>query len=316
MMATVVAHRATSLRRGLEILLALGDDEAAAASGLSVTRLAELTGYDKSQVSRACAALAESGLIERSTQSRRYRLGWRMFALAARAGQRELLDAAPRALDTLVGKLGETAHVTVRQGTQALSLLSRAPSASVMASGWTGRTVALTCTSSGRALLLDHDLAALRALLSDADFSRSGPNGPRDVSELHARIEAARAAGWAAADEELEVGLVGVAAPIRDFTGQIVAALHVSGPKFRLGQPGHLDQAGKEVRRVADSISTTLGCARRRASRAGDAVSSRTIATKVNGRDQSGSPRALQEEMVSSGLPTSSSGLPTSERKL
>jgi IclR family KDG regulon transcriptional repressor len=256
-MSSVVAHRATNLRRGLEILLALGEEEAVAGDGLGVTRIARLTGAEKSQVSRACAALADLGLIDRNAETRRYRLGWRLFTLAARAGDRGLLDAAPAALDGLVRELSETAHLTVRQHRQALTLLSQSPPSSVAATGWTGRTVPLTCTSSGRALLFDNELPALQALLSDDDFGHSGPNGPRDVGELFGRIEAARARGWAIADEEFEVGLVGAASPIRDFTGRIVAAVNISGPKFRLGS--QLREGGREVRRVADSLSVALG---------------------------------------------------------
>jgi IclR family transcriptional regulator, KDG regulon repressor len=58
-------------------------------------------------------------------------------------------------------------------------------------------------------------------------------------------------------DEEFEAGLVGVAAPVRDFRGRIVAALNVSAPRFRLGR--RLDAAGREVRAAADALSERLG---------------------------------------------------------
>ena len=58
-------------------------------------------------------------------------------------------------------------------------------------------------------------------------------------------------------DGEFEAGLVGAAAPVRDFRGHIVAALNISGPKFRLGE--RLDQAGAAVRLAAQELSTQLG---------------------------------------------------------
>jgi len=58
-------------------------------------------------------------------------------------------------------------------------------------------------------------------------------------------------------DEEFEFGLVGAGAPVRDFKGQLVAALNVSAPKFRLGE--RLQSAGEEVKRAADELSTLLG---------------------------------------------------------
>jgi len=63
-LSTVVAPRATSLRRGTEILVALGSDEAVERGGLGVVRIAELVGREKSQVSRALSALAASGVTK------------------------------------------------------------------------------------------------------------------------------------------------------------------------------------------------------------------------------------------------------------
>jgi DNA-binding IclR family transcriptional regulator len=252
----VVANRASSLRRGIEILVALGGDVAVAGGGLGVTQVAAITGHEKSQVSRALGVLAQSGLVERDPDTRRYRLGWRLFTLATNAGEPALLDAAHGALDQLVAELGETVHLSVLRDGAVHTLLSRSPPSSVAASGWTGRTVPVTCTSSGRALLFDHDRAALETLLAGADFGQTGPNGVRSLDELQARIGIARAAGCAVVDEEFEAGLVGVAAPIRDFTGRIVAALNVSAPKFRLGN--RLDEAARAVKRVADGLSEGL----------------------------------------------------------
>jgi DNA-binding IclR family transcriptional regulator len=74
---------------------------------------------------------------------------------------------------------------------------------------------------------------------------------------LYERLAVARAQGYALVDEEFEFGLVGAAAPVRDFRGQIVAALNVSAPKFRLGE--RLETAGKKVKRAADELSVLLG---------------------------------------------------------
>jgi DNA-binding IclR family transcriptional regulator len=79
----------------------------------------------------------------------------------------------------------------------------------------------------------------------------------RNVEELCESLVAARALGYALVDEEFEFGLVGAAAPVRDFKGRLVAALNVSAPKFRLG--GRLESAGEEVKRVADELSALLG---------------------------------------------------------
>ncbi len=249
----MAVQRASSLKRGVEILLALGTDDAVARDGLGVVAIAQLVGYEKSQVSRALAALADSGLVDRDPQTRAYRLGWRLFALAARSGRPRLTALAPGVLAGLVSEFGETAHLSVLQGDRVLTLLSQGPSSTIRASGWSGRTVPVTCTSSGRALLFDHDVPALEALLGDTSFEGVGRKAPRSLRELHRRIRAARKDGYALVDEEFEPGLVAAAAPIRDFSSRIIAAVNMSGPKFRLDP--RLRAAGEATRRAAAQLS-------------------------------------------------------------
>jgi IclR family KDG regulon transcriptional repressor len=253
----VVGVREVNLRKELAILIVLGREEAVENGGLGVVRIAELIGREKSQVSRTLKTLAESGFVDRDQSTRHYRLGWRFFALAARAGEQRLLSVTPPLLERLVKNLGETAHLSVLQGTEVLTVLSKSPSHAVKADGWAGRTVPIYCTSSGRALLFDHDRDALFALLSGVEFRKLGPNTARSVEQLYKRVEAARARGYALVDEEFEFGLIGAAAPVRDFKGQLVAALNISAPKFRLG--GRLEAAGEEVKGTADELSALLG---------------------------------------------------------
>lgn len=240
----------------MEILVALGGDEAVERNGLGVVRIAQIVGYEKSQVSRALTALAGSGLVDRDPDTRAYRLGWRLFALAARSGRPRLLGFAPPVLARLVADIGETAHLSVLQGTEVLTLLSEAPATAITASGWSGRTVPASCTSAGRALLFDHDLQDLETLFAGTELPRFGPRAPDSVVELRRRIGAARANGYALVDEEFELGLVGAAAPVRDFSGRIIAAVNVSGPKFRLGE--RLRSTGEALQRAAAGLSDAM----------------------------------------------------------
>jgi IclR family transcriptional regulator, KDG regulon repressor len=244
------------LERMIDILTALGEPESTRDGGLGVVRISELVGREKSQVSRALRTLAGTGLVERDEATRGYRLGWRLFTLAARVGNQRLLALSPPALHELVGALGETAHLSVLDGGEVVTVLSEASPSVVRAIEWTGRAVPAHCTSAGRALLLDHDAASLRALLGPGELHRPGPDAPRDLDELARRIAATRAHGYAAVADEFEAGLLGVAAPVRDFRGRIVAALNVSAPAFRLGP--RLDDAGPAIRAAADDLSARM----------------------------------------------------------
>jgi IclR family transcriptional regulator, KDG regulon repressor len=225
------------------VLLSLGSAEAVEQGGMGVTRISEMLGREKSQVSRALKALAEYGLVERNRDALTYRLGWRIYALAQLAGDRRVLEEAAPRLRRLAAETQERAHFSVLQASDVLTLLSESPGRVVEAVGWVGRVTPAYCTSAGRALLLDHDAAALDLMFRDVELQRVAPNTPLDVDTLKSRLDSARAAGIALSDEEFETGLLGVAAPVRDASGTIVGALNVSAPKFRID--------GKEAKLVA-----------------------------------------------------------------
>jgi IclR family KDG regulon transcriptional repressor len=240
----MTAGTATGLKRGLAVLLAFeGGRE------LGVTRVAELVGHDKGHVSRTLKVLAEQGLVERDPETLAYRLGWRVFALAAVAGDGRLAAGAPGRLRELVRTFQEAAYLSVLQGAGVLTILSEAPPRAVHAVNWVGQIVPAGCTSAGYALLLDHRPGELEPFLDN------GLGASRD--RLRERLAAARTRGFAVADEDFEPGLVGVAAPVRDFRGRIVAAVNISAPKFRFID--RVAEAGNAVRAVADDLSRSLG---------------------------------------------------------
>lgn len=228
------------LARGLAVLCTLADDPAAR-DGLGVVRLAEAVGGDKSQLSRTLQALEEHGFVERDPQTLTYRLGWRLFALAARVGESHLLAGAPPILRSLVRELGESVHLSVRQGDQVLTLLSESPSATLHAPGRVGGLTPLASTSAGRALAIDLGAADLEALGLAPDAER---------------IAEARSLGYAIVREEFEPGVVAAAAPIRDVSGRVVAALNVSAPRFRFDD--RLEEAAVRVVEAAGTLSASL----------------------------------------------------------
>ena len=132
-------ERETSIRRGVEVLLSLAGDETLASGGLGVTRIAELLGREKSQVSRSLKALSEYGLVERNPDST-YRLGWRLYALAQLAGERRLLELAAPMMRRHRGARSASACTSRSpQGIDSLTVLSESPGRGVETVGWAGR---------------------------------------------------------------------------------------------------------------------------------------------------------------------------------
>lgn len=230
-----------ALARGLAILDALAEPTVGR-DGLGVVQLAELVAADKSQVSRALQVLDERGYVERDGETLAYRLGWRVFGLAARAADNRLLDAARPVLRELVAAFGESVHLSVRQGDAVLTLLSESPAATLHAPARAGDLAPLATTSAGRVLVSDLSGPELEAL---------------GLASARTPIAQAREDGYAIVREEFEPGLIAAAAPIRGVSGAVVAALNVSAPRFRFDE--RLDGAALRLVAAADGLSVAIG---------------------------------------------------------
>jgi IclR family transcriptional regulator, KDG regulon repressor len=212
----------------MAILEILGAVDQKSVDGLTVADVARGLNRDKSVVSRQLRHLADSGLIERDARLR-YRLSWRLFAIAAKAGDQRLIQAAIPMLRVLAGTLHERAHLTVLSGYQVLTVHSEGSSRALEAVGWVGRLTPVWSTSSGIALVLDHSDEEIDGLL-ERDHQLSG----NQHKTVFSSITRAREEGYSISDGLFDADLFGVAAPVRDQNARIVAAVNISGPVFRV----------------------------------------------------------------------------------
>ncbi|GGM94990.1 IclR family transcriptional regulator [Lentzea pudingi] len=270
-------RNSAGLARDIEVLEVLGRPEAVQAGGLGVVRIAALVGRDKTVASRTLATLAESGLVDRDPDTQAYRLGSRLYALAARTSEGALGWSARGRLKHLAQVTRETAHLCVLRGGNVLTLMSELSPNRFHTTRWEGVTTAAWRTPSGRALLSDWDAGSLAVWYAehghDEGVLEAGeradsmfavlaqpsprPNSITDLESLVAELRRVRERGYATSDEELERGVVAASAPVHDFTSRVVAALNVSAPKERIG--GQLDKLGRIVSGAARDLSAALG---------------------------------------------------------
>ncbi|MCI1641158.1 MAG: IclR family transcriptional regulator [Actinomyces sp.] len=226
-----------------------------------VSELARMIGRERSQVSRMMKALARTGLVTQDEDRRTYRLGWRLRVLTAHAGDDELVDAVRPYLQFLVARTGEAALLSVQIGNEGLVVAREESRYSLQAGGRVGRRSPLHYTAVGRALMFDYDNAHVKTLVSDdLGISSCGPNAPRDLVTLFARLEREREQGYAVASEEVEIGLTAVAVPLRDASGRILGVLNVSGPSSRISDK--TDSIGKIVMEASRQATRALGTRR------------------------------------------------------
>ncbi len=214
----------------LEVLAARGE--------AGVTEVASEIAVHKSTAFRLLGALEGRGLVEQTGHRGKYRLGFGLIPLAGAVSDRLDVVRQGRGVCTqLATEIGETVNVAVLREHFAVNVdQARGPSA-VATHNWIGQLTPLHCTSSGKVLLAHLDPARRAELLARAGMPALTPRTETATHRLDEQLARVREAGYAMAVEEYEMGLNAVAAPVFDRSGQVIAAVSVSGPSYRLDEP-------------------------------------------------------------------------------
>ena len=121
-----------------------------------------------------------------------------------------------------------------------------------------GRVAPLHNTGVGKTLLLDFSEEQLSDLIKNRGLEATTKNTITDKATLLRELRKVQRQGFAVDNEECEVGVRCVAAPIRDYTGKIIAALSMSGPISRMS-PTKMNQIKEGITRTAAEITAALG---------------------------------------------------------
>lgn len=244
-----------TISRGIALLRAFHE----AKPELGVTELSQLTGLDKATVYRLLSALQEGGLIEQNPGTAKYHLGLGLLPLAGLAlVHLDLPRAARPRLQELADLSQETVNLAVLTDDDMLINIDGITSPHrVRNVGWIGREMPPHAVSGGKAMMafmppawLDRVLA--RGLQSSTEHTLTDP------AELLSHLEEIRQVGFAIAEEELELGLSAVAAPVWDHEKQVAASMSVSGPSFRLPRT-RLMELGIKTKEIADAVARRIG---------------------------------------------------------
>lgn len=209
----------------------------------SVSEASKTLNLPKSSTSELMSGLAEERLLSRTAAKGRYRLGWRLFELS-----QTLLDTsefrinARKVMQELVRSWGETVHLAVLDGVQAVYIEKLQPTPAVkIRITRSGARLPAHATGVGKTLLAFSDWDRVATLFEDQGMPALTPNTICTLEELSEELEQVRERGYAYDHEESLIGLCCVAAPIRDSKeGETIAALSMSVPAYRF-QPNEED---------------------------------------------------------------------------
>jgi IclR family transcriptional regulator, acetate operon repressor len=245
-----------SLDRGLAILEMVGQ----ARRPVSVAELTPMLEIDRSSVFRLANTLRMRGFLIQ-LPSKEYVLGSAVCRLAGSfRWSHGLIQIAREQVAALAARTGETTHLVIRDGRQAVFVDHEATAQPVGVSVGSGRTEPLHCTAVGKALIADMDRDELLELFGSQRLSATTKRAIRSITELVKECQRTLKRGYAIDNEEFHKGVRCIAAPIRDGSGQIVAAIGISAPVDRLSE-SRCEKVAQEVKRAAAEIGAKLGSA-------------------------------------------------------
>ncbi len=213
--------------------------------------LQDASGLAKSTTSRMLTALERSGLLERDPAGS-YVAGRLFWLYAARHDPWDELVRLARPEMELIGEdTGETVHLSITRGDRVAQVAQVDATYLLGTRDWTEIDVPAHCSALGKVFLAWGSLAWPEGpmdALTQATITR-----PEDLRREGACI---RERGWAVTHDELELGLTGIAVPVTGLTGEVVAALGISGPTPRLEL--RLDELGRRLLDHSTRLSALL----------------------------------------------------------
>ena len=249
-----MAAKATSSIQVIARVSRLLDSLAAHNGPVNLKALADATGLHPSTAFRILASLIEHGFVERSTAGH-YWLGVRLLQLGNQVhGQLDLRREARPVMEWLRDRTGETVNLSVREGDEVV-YVERATTPRIMrVEQVIGGRAPLHVTAAGKLFLADDGAAACRDYIERTGLPARTPYSIVDPDTLCRSVRDISRQGYTLDDQEAELGVGCIGAPVRDASGRLVAGLSVSAPIER-----RRDDWIPWVLQAATEISARLG---------------------------------------------------------
>ncbi len=230
---------------------------------LGVTEISKLLGLHKSTVYGILTTLECRRYLEQNPETGKYKLGLKLFELGnlVQDGMDLKVIAGPF-LQRLVEEHGETVHLVIMDQGEAVYIDKRESPQSMRMVSQVGKRLPCHCTGVGKMLLAFLPEEALDAFIREKGLVRFTNNTITDPDTLKEHLRQVRQRGYAIDNQEITDGLTCVAAPIRNHTGNVIAAMSVAGPSIRIG-PEKIDSIIPSVTKAAEELSAKLGYVKR-----------------------------------------------------
>ena len=229
--------------------------------GINLADLSKRVGLHNSTTFHLVKTMVSLGYI-RQEKNKRYRVGRPLFALAASSlDEIEMVNLATPILEDLSRATGESGHFAVRMGDSVIVVARTSGPGAFQLTDRVGVVRPAHCTALGKIILAALRPDQLQRFVERVELKPSTEKSITEVPLLLREIEEVRRSGIAFDDGEFNAEVRCVAVPVRDFTGNVVGALGISGPVWRLTIQA-LQSRSKIVQAAADRLSREFGAKR------------------------------------------------------
>ncbi|HWO97627.1 MAG TPA: IclR family transcriptional regulator [Bacillus sp. (in: firmicutes)] len=223
---------------------------------LGNSEIAEKLEMNPSTVHHLVRTLCEEGILIQD-HKKKYRLGWKLLEWSNHVMfQQDIYSEAIPLVEELVRKFSGTVHIGMFDQGDVVFVLKVTSKDSLAIPTYVGARKPAYCTSTGK-VLLSYNPSLVQPTITKGLLRRS-KNTITDVQNLHMELKEIRKRGYATSNDENELGLYGIAAPIRSYTGRTVAALNLVGPIAYM-QGSERKAIIQSVIQTANLISKELG---------------------------------------------------------
>jgi DNA-binding IclR family transcriptional regulator len=244
-----------SLGRAFAIL----EEVARHREGIGLADLSKRVGLHNSTTFHLAKTMVSLGYIRQEKESKRYRVGRPLFALAANSlDEIEMVNVATPILEDLSRETGESSHFAVRMGDAVVVIARTSGPGAFQLTDRVGVVRPAHCTALGKVILASLRPDQLERFLARVELEPSTEKSITEIPALLREIDDVRRSGVAFDDGEFNLEVRCVAVAVKDFTGQIVGALGISGPIWRLSIQT-LQSRAKVVQAAAEALSAEFG---------------------------------------------------------
>jgi len=244
-----------SLGRAFAIL----EEVARHRDGIGLADLSKLVGLHNSTTFHLAKTMVSLGYLRQEKDSKRYRIGRPLFALAASAlDEIEMVNVATPVLEDLSRETSESGHFAVRMGDAVVVIARTSGPGAFQLTDRVGVVRPAHCTALGKIILASLRPEQLKRFLERVDLKPSTEKSITDIAALMKEIAEIKHSGIAFDDGEFNPEVRCIAVPVMDFTGQTVGAIGISGPIWRLSIQA-LQNHARTIRAAANRLSAEFG---------------------------------------------------------